>query len=143
MKQIIFLTVFALASSAPVCGFSQEKKATVYIIRETGMPGAALSFKAFIDSTMVCRLNNNRFSVHQVSAGVHSFHAQTIGKKAANYPERIMMELEEGKSYYLRMVYVDKFLVDKLYVEEITANTAQLKMKKCREDNSCVPETKE
>jgi hypothetical protein len=143
MKQIIFLAVATLAASAPVCSFSQNKKATVYFIRETGLPGATFSFKAFIDSTMVCRLNNNRFSVHEVSAGVHSFHAQTLGKKAADYPERITMELEEGKTYYVRMVYVDKLLIDKLYVEEITANTAQMKLKKCKEDSNCLPESKE
>ncbi|HLP35973.1 hypothetical protein [Lacibacter sp.] len=143
MKQIIFLAVVALAASAPVCSFSQDKKATVYFIRETGMPGFALGFNAFIDSAVVCRLNNNRYSVHEVSAGVHSFHAQTMGKKEAKYPERIVLDLEEGKTYYIQMVYVDKYFVDKLYVQEITSGTAQVKLKKCKEDTKCLAEKKE
>lgn len=128
------------AVTLPFSSFSQEKKGTVYIIRETGLPGAVFSFNAFVDSNLICRLNNNRFSIHEVSVGTHSFHAQSMGKKAAGYPERITIDIEEGKTYYLKMVYVDKILIDKLYMEEITANTAKQKLKKCKEDTKCLPE---
>lgn len=143
MKQYIFIATFLIAATIPVGIFSQEKKGTVYIIRETGLPGAVFSFNAFVDSNLICRLNNNRFSIHEISVGTHSFHAQSMGKKAAGYPERITIDIEEGKTYYLKMVYVDKILIDKLYMEEITANTAKQKLKKCKEDAKCLPDDNE
>ncbi len=122
----------------PVTSFSQEKKAKAYLIRATSITGAALSLKAFIDTRMVCLLNNNKFSVHEVNAGTHTFHVQALGKKPDRASERMSIELEEGKTYYIQMVYMGKLILDKLFFQEITTNMGQQILKKCVEDTKCL-----
>ena len=43
---------------------NKEDSVEINFIRTTGFAGSAQAFKTFIDSTFVCKLNNNKYSIH-------------------------------------------------------------------------------
>ena len=96
----------------------------VYFIRGKGFAGSATAFSAIIDDTLVCKLNNRRYSVHQVSPGRHEFKAQFGGKKGKKKAEIAVIDVEAGKTYYIQMVMQASFFVNDLTAQEITRNSA-------------------
>ena len=118
--------------------FNELKKGgTVYFIRSTGFQGSAVAFTAFIDKQLVCKLNNKKFSVHNVSAGEHTFSVQFAGKASKEKAEQISINIEEGKTYYIQMVFQTGLLVNNLYCQEVTENSAKTVLMKCIEDTKC------
>ncbi len=96
----------------------------VYFLRGKGMAGSATAFSALIDDVRVCKLNNRRYSVHQVSPGKHEFKAQVAGKKGKEKAEIALIEIEAGKTYYIQMVMQANFWVNDVSAQEITRNSA-------------------
>lgn len=96
----------------------------VYFLRGKGFAGSATAFSAVIDDTLVCKLNNRRYSVHEVSPGKHEFKAQFAGKKGKKKAEIAVIDVEAGKTYYIQMVMQASFLVNDLTAQEITRNSA-------------------
>jgi Protein of unknown function (DUF2846) len=141
MKRIIVLVVLI---SVATIGFGQSsqdsatsEKAKVYFLRNTGYMGSAAGFKTFIDSQFVCRLNNKRFSIHEVAAGKHSFTVQFGGTSLKEKAERFELDLVAGKSYYIRVVFKTGAFVNNVYCEEVTETTAKREMEKLKEDTDC------
>ena len=126
----LFLLFFFLVSSP--CLIAQElpendPKADyglVYFLRGKGHAGSATAFSALIDDDRVCKLNNRRYSAHQVSPGKHEFKAQFGGKKGKKKAEIAEIEIEAGKTYYLQMVMQASFWVNDVSAQEITRNSA-------------------
>lgn len=96
----------------------------VYFIRINNVMGAAEAFSAIIDDERVCKLNNNRYSVHKVSPGEHKFKAQYAGKKGKKRAEVAFIEIEAGKTYYISMVIHNDFWWWDVSAREITRNSA-------------------
>lgn len=96
----------------------------VYFLRGKGFAGSATAFSAIIDDTLVCKLNNRRYSAHQVSPGRHEFKAQFGGKKGKKKAEIAVIDVEAGKTYYIQMVMQASFFVNDLTAQEITRNSA-------------------
>ena len=96
----------------------------VYFLRGKGHAGSATAFSALIDDVRVCKLNNRRYSVHQVSPGKHEFKAQFGGKKGKKKAEIALIEIEAGKTYYIQMVMQASFWVNDVSAQEITRNSA-------------------
>lgn len=115
----------------------QEDKATVYFIRSTGFAGSASAFTAFIDKELVCKLNNKKYSIHEVQPGEHSFTVQFAGKKAKKKAEPILINLEAGKIYYIQMVFQSGAFKNNLYCQEVTENSAKTILVDCEEDLKC------
>ncbi len=115
--------------------------ATVYFLRATGFQGSAGAFTAFIDGKLACRLNNKRYSIHQVPPGEHFFTVQFAGKeaKAKALGEKITVTLEAGKTYYIQMNFQTGFTKNNLYPQEITEGSAKKVMadNKMTEDKDC------
>src|SRR5450759_1402780 len=61
---------------------SQDQKGKVYFMRSDGFQAPAAAFTVFIDGTLLCRLNNKRFSIHAVKPGTHNFSSQFLGPKS-------------------------------------------------------------
>ena len=143
MKSILLATAILLLNTT---GFAQAQTATdtsaktgtVYFIRATGYAGSATAFTAFVDGNLACKLNNKKFSVHQVPAGEHVFTVQFAGKKAKEKAEPITINVEEGKTYYIQMVFQTGFFVNNLYCQEVTENSAKTVLKQCQEDTKCL-----
>ena len=134
INKISLLLIVVMLSS--FC-LSQETKGKVYFIRSTGFQGSASAFTAFIDKQLVCRLNNNKYSIHEVDPGEHVFTVQFGGKKAKEKAEPITINIEAGKTYYIQMIFQTGVFVNNLYCQEVTENSAKTILVNCVEDTDC------
>jgi hypothetical protein len=116
---------------------SNDRYGTVYFIRSTGYQGSAVAFTAFIDRQLVCKLNNKKYSVHKVVPGERSFSVQFAGKNAKENVEEIRINIEEGKTYFIQMILQTGLLINNLYCQEVTQNSAKLVLVNCVEDTKC------
>jgi hypothetical protein len=114
-----------------------NENSTVYFMRSTGFAGSAAAFTAFIDDSLVCRLNNKRFSLHTIQPGDHKFTVQFAGKKSKSGAEPIKIKIEPGKTYYIQFIFQTGMLVNNLYCQEVTESSAQLIMPALKEDTDC------
>ena len=112
--------------------------AKVYFLRTTGFAGSASGFTAFIDDQLVCKLNNKRYSLHEVAPGKHKFTVQFAGKKSKKRAEPIYIEMEAGKTYYVQMLFQTGFIKNNLYCQEVTKSSADAIMPTLKEDTKCL-----
>ncbi|MFN5135235.1 MAG: DUF2846 domain-containing protein [Chitinophagaceae bacterium] len=136
----IFLSFFLLSILSIVHAQTSDTtsaKSKVYFLRNTGYVGSAAAFKTFIDSQFLCRINNKRYTVHEVPPGKHTFSVQFGGTELKEKAERFELTLEPGKTYYLRVVFKNGAFVNNVYCEEITENTAKKEMESLKEDTKC------
>ena len=94
-----------------------DLKANIYFIRSTGYNGSLTAFTAFIDKQLVCKLNNKKYSIHQVEPGEHSFTVQFAGTEAKEKAEPITINVEAGKTYYIQMLFQPGFWANNLYCQ--------------------------
>ena len=87
----------------------------------------------------IIKLNNRRFSAHEVSPGKHEFKAQFGGKEGKKKAEIVRIEIEAGKTYYIQMVMQASFWVNDVSAVEITRNSALRLMEedKIKQDPNC------
>ncbi|HNR15106.1 MAG TPA: DUF2846 domain-containing protein [Chitinophagaceae bacterium] len=111
--------------------------ATVYFMRSTGFQGSATAFTAFIDDTIVCKLNNKRYSIHIIAPGKHKFTVQFAGKKSKEKAEAVHIETEAGKTYYIQMIFQPGAFVNNLYCQEVTENSARTMLPAMKQDVKC------
>lgn len=127
-----FIAIFLISTSITSLCHAQDlpentkdsEVGIVYFLRGKGHAGSATAFSALIDSVRVCKLNNRRYSVHELSPGTHQFMAQFGGKKSKNKAEVIEIEIEAGGTYYIQMVMQASFWVNDVSPVEITRNSA-------------------
>lgn len=120
--------------------YNQETKtnnAKIYFIRDTGFNGSATGFKTFIDDKFACRLNNKKYSIHEVSPGKHYVSVQFSGKKSKESAEKLEINTESGKIYYIQIMFKTGFFANDTYCSEITENTAKPILKILEQDNDC------
>ncbi len=114
---------------------SNSQNAKVYFLRSTGFQGSAQGFTTFIDDKVVCKLNNKRYSLHEVPSGTHNFSVQFAGKNSKEKAERVEIEMEAGKTYYIQLIFQTGLLKNNLYCQEVTKSSAKTMMDKLKEDN--------
>lgn len=140
---VLAFTVQAFAQNAAeavdaIVSQASDDTGTICFIRSTGFVGSAAAFKVFIDENFVCKLNNKRYSKHEVPAGNHLVSVQFGGKKSKEKAEKFEVEVQPGKVTYVQVVFENKAFVNNVYCEEVTANTAERKMKKLKLDKKCL-----
>jgi hypothetical protein len=143
MKKILFYFLLLsvsnsmFAQSASNSADSIMQTGRVYFMRSTGFNGSAVAFTVFIDDTIVCRLNNKRYSIHEVKPGTHIFSAQFAGKKSKEKAERIEISIEAGKIYYIQLIFQGGAFANNLYCQEVTENSAKKVLPELEEDKKC------
>lgn len=138
---LLTISLFSLHASAQSAGAIETPapdSAKIVFIRSTGFSGSATAFAAFIDDKLVCRLNNKRYSTHTIAAGAHQFSVQFAGKNSKEKAERISINTEGGKTYYIQLVFQPGFVVNNIYCQEVTENSAQMVLSKVKEDTQCL-----
>lgn len=110
--------------------------AKVYFIRATGFGGSMVKFRAWVNGEVICRLGNNHYSVHNIKPGNYTFHATSFDKYKMN-ENGFEMQVEAGKTYYLRMVIKKRAFESYIYIQEITENSATPLLEKCKEEDDC------
>jgi hypothetical protein len=114
-----------------------QQNAKIYFIRTTGFNGSAIAFRAFVDDTLKCKLNNKSYSIHEISPGKHIISAQISGKKSKAKTERITIETEAGKTYYVQMIYKVGLLVNNLHCQEVPEKSVLSILVNLKEDQNC------
>ncbi len=128
-KTLLLLAGLALCSAGSLAQELAENdpdspNGLVYFLRGKGHAGSATAFSAIIDDALVCKLNNRRYSAHEISPGRHEFKAQFGGKKGKEKAEIAIIDIEAGKTYYVQMVMQASFWVNDVTAQEITRNSA-------------------
>src|SRR5688572_33310832 len=125
MKKIFFVLISLMCLTELHAQDSTAGQGTVYFMRTTGYNGSAVAFTVFMDDVILCRINNKRFSVHSVAPGKHFFSSQFAGKKSKEKAEKIEIDIEAGKTYYIQLIFQGGALVNNLYCQEVTENSAK------------------
>jgi hypothetical protein len=133
-KIVPFILFFFISFSS----VKAQETAKVYFIRSTGFQGSAVAFTAFIDQQLVCKLNNKKYSIHELTTGEHVFTVQFAGKTAKEKAEPIKINVEAGKTYYIQMVFQTGYLKNNLYCQEVTESSAKTVLVNCVEDTKCL-----
>ncbi len=121
---IIFMN---LASQA------QEGQGKVYFLRSTNYVASLVPFKALIDSQVVCKLKNNRYSVHAVTAGEHNFQTKATGLGSKKTSRSLRINIQSGKTTYLSVANTNP-----PYLEELTEDSGQRLLKRLGETRDCL-----
>lgn len=139
MKPFILscLLISGILSVANAQDTTSSNMATVYFIRSTGFQGSATAFTAFIDDSVVCKLNNKRFSIHTIVPEQHKFTVQFAGKKPKEKAEAIHINTEAGKTYYIQMIFQPGAFINNLYCQEVTENSAKTMLPALKQDTKC------
>ena len=132
--------LIALSFTSLTKAQDKEKVETgkIYFLRSTGFAGSAQAFKTFIDEQFVCKLNNKRYSIHEVPVGKHKCSVQFGGKESKEGAEKFEVQVEAGKITYVELVFETGFWINNIYCEEITENSAKQKISKMSEDTECL-----
>lgn len=139
MKKIFALLAAVTGVSTAVIAQADSAKpatAKVYFIRETGFVGSLINFRAKINDSVVCKMSNKRYSIHEIAPGTHTFYL-TTWDMPKNKKNGLELEVEAGKTYYLRMVIKQRFFENVMYYQEITENSAAPLLEKCKLEENC------
>lgn len=94
------------------------------MIREGMHEGSAAASSIFINDQLLCKLNNKKYSTHDVTPGLYSFHAQWGGnKRRGDVRGDIEINIEEGKTYYIKFNMVAKAFNGYVGLLEVTEST--------------------
>lgn len=96
-----------------------------------------MGYSAFINDTLVCKLNNNRYSIHDVKPGKHEISVQYYGKESKDKAEPISINVEAGKTYYIQITQQAKGLTQRIFPQEITESSTARLLEKCKMDANC------
>ena len=132
-----FLVCLIAVSFVNAQDTTKEATGKIYFLRSTGIQLYDGSFKTFIDGEIVCKLNNKKYSIHEVPVGKHECSVQFGGKVLKSSARKFEVEVAQGKTTYITVVFENGFFTSNIYCEEITENTALEKMQKMQEDTSC------
>lgn len=122
MKKILSVFFVILVSNSL---YAQDQNAKVYFIRSEGFQAPAAPFNLFVDHKLVGRLGNKKFSTHNVTPGNHTFSTQFAGKKSNEKAEKIEVQTEAGKTYYIQVKFQHGIFKNKLHFKEVKEDDAK------------------
>ncbi len=133
-NQILLIIGFLMLSLSV---FAQDvKQGQIYFIRYTGATGILYNDRVYIDNKQVCKLKNNKYSVHEVTTGEHIITIKGGGIQTVNEtPLKIIVE--EGKINYIEIVSHSGVIETEVYCQEINENSADVILKKTKKVKDC------
>jgi hypothetical protein len=132
MKKTTLLVLALICTLFSFSAFSQSKTGQICFIRTTGYVGSAVNFKVYIDDSLACKLKNKTYSLHTVPAGTHTVAASNTGLSSPKKSAPFTITVEEGK-----ITYVDVIWANKVSCQEITKNSADVKLEKAKQNTKC------
>lgn len=140
MKKILFFfAVSFFICSTGIYAQSDSSKATakIYVIRATGHQGGGINLRVLVNDSLYCKIRNNRYSIIEVKPGIDTFYITNWGTPKANSKLGLELQIEPGKTYYLRMAVKERYFEVLYYFEEITKNSAEPLLAKYKQDTNC------
>ncbi len=121
-----------------ICSIANgQSTAKLYVYRATGYNGSAVGYSLFVDDTLVCKLNNNRYSIHDIAPGERKISTQFYGKGSKDKAESITIMVESGRTYYVELEQTRVGVLSKVYPQEIGESSTRKLMEKCKLDADC------
>lgn len=136
-KYIVLLSLFLTAHGVFCEAQENNGVSTIYFMRSTGLSGGSGAFSAFIDDSLACHLNNNRYSIHQTIPGLHKLQARFEGRKPKDKIQTLDITLQPGETYYISMSITNYGFYSNIYLIEVTKSTAKKMLKTLSEDSKC------
>ena len=131
---IIFITLSGRAECQAV---NNEAPAEVYFLRAKSLQGAAIAFRIFANDELICKLNNNRYTVHQLSPDSKTLSVQFKGGKIKKKTIRYDVELESGKTYYFGICITSGAFVNRPILCPVDKEEAEDFIKESKLDDKC------
>ena len=132
---IVFISTFsAFAQSAEEYYKPSPESATVVFYRGSQLWRAAVNFTIRANGEELCRLSNNRFLVYRTPPKTVNF-SNVAGGLNIPSKEKLEMQLEAGKVYYVQCDIKSGLFADRMEMTEVTESTAKRKMEGVKPDN--------
>ena len=136
-KHLLLSFLFFLCFTFFINAQHKEKTGKIYFLRSTGISGSGSAFKMFIDDKFVCKLNNKKYSVHEVAVGKHNCFIRGGRKKLGESAKKFEIQIEAGKITYVKLIYETGIFEYYLYFKEVTEEIALKEIEKMSEDTKC------
>lgn len=91
----------------------------------------------FIDSNFICKLDERKYFIASVPAGMHRFEMQARGKKIKAESKSITFNVEAGKSYFIQLVFRRYSGRMEPFCKYLTEERANMMLPDLKEDKSC------
>jgi hypothetical protein len=140
VKRTIMLLIITFSFSFSVNAQETENKETgkICFLRSTGLTSSGYGFKMFIDDKFVCKLNNKKYSVHEVAVGKHNCFIKGGRKKPDGTAEKFEIQVDAGKITYVQLILKIRFLRGSdIYFELVPEDLTKKKIEKMTEDTKC------
>ncbi|QMW01241.1 DUF2846 domain-containing protein [Spirosoma foliorum] len=108
---------------------SRADFATVYIYRGGQFFGSALNYAIFANGEKICKLSNNRYIEYKAKPDQLSLTAHRGGIEVFKKETGLDIQVEAGKSYYVKGDQKSSITRTRLELSEVTENTAKRDMK--------------
>jgi hypothetical protein len=140
MRKLLFVSIVLMSAFSSLAQNAEEyykpspENATVVFYRGSQLWRAAVNFTIRVDGVELCRLSNNRFLVYRTLPKTVNF---TNVAGGLNIPdkEKLEMQLEAGKIYFVQCDIKSGFFTDRMEMTEVTESTAKRKMDGIKPDN--------
>jgi hypothetical protein len=118
---------------------AQTQKATVYLLRSVGHDlDQHVPYFTYLDKTLLCKLGEATYSVHEVEPGEHRFHVQYKGKIKSSPDTELLVNLESGKRYYISVnIKTKAFGKGSFYCEQLSEEEGEKRSKAYLLRNKC------
>ena len=130
--KILATTILLLLSVATYGQADTTRKSTVYVLRSTGFTGSARQFKIFVDGNLVCKMKNDSYLILEIVPGRHAFAVQMDGQTLRESTEKVDINVESGKDYYLSCVLKTDAMWSTAQMDELTENSGKAKIMKLK-----------
>lgn len=136
-KTFFGVLLFLIVSSHSLAQTDSSKLSTIYFLRWTGDPGSIEAFNTFIDSSLACRINNKRYSIHTVPSGLHRLQVRFDGRSPRKRISTLDIDMEPGKTYYINVEIRHLSFGYDISLTEVTYNSAKRWLPFLKEDLKC------
>lgn len=101
MKKIKVLALVLCCITFYQVAQAQNNTGKVYVIRSLNYVGSAVNIHVYADDSLVCKIKNKRYSVHELPAGEHTFKVQNTGLSNHKKSVGLKVVVEPGKINYI------------------------------------------
>jgi len=156
MKRIIlaslWVTLVSITFFLPLFGIAQKPNYTyqnpadgkariVFIytfIEESVIENLYVRVPFFINDTLVCRMTNNHYSVHDVEPDTYKLSVQLAGKKIGKNSFNETITIKAGEIVFYKFYNEVGFLKDQSFFKPIELSKGERLLRFFREENKCV-----
>lgn len=95
-KQMLFLGLLIAFMQCVYCNDKDSISSKIIFYREYNFQGSAISYKVFVNDSMVVKLKNNSYYIYSCLPGEYDFQINKFQET------KLHLKVEQGKTYYLR-----------------------------------------